>query len=180
MDADGNWSTASNWDPRVPNIAGERAIFGGVITAPRTVTVDRPVTVGHIVFDNTNAYVIAAADSATDSITLDVKSGDAMIQVTTGSHSISAPLNLADDTVITVLDPAGKLTIIQPLGNAGVSLTKAGAGTLEVPSIRAITISERRNACSARVIRSYGWRNIGSRRTNHHRQSEAHRWERWM
>jgi hypothetical protein len=141
VDADGNWSTATNWDPRVPNTAGERAIFGGVITAPRTVTVDRPVTVGHIVFDNMNGYAIAAADSATDSITLDVKSGDAIIKVITGSHTITTPITLADDTVITVLDPDGKLTITQPLGNSGVSLTKAGAGALEVPSIRARSLS---------------------------------------
>ena len=59
INANGNWSRAASWSGNVPNAAGSEAVFGGIITAPRTVTVDVPITVGRIVFDNTNAYTIA-------------------------------------------------------------------------------------------------------------------------
>jgi hypothetical protein len=105
------------------------------------VTVDRPVTVGHIVFSGAHSYTIAAAEDTASSITLDVKSGDALILVHQGSHVISAPVTLADDAVITVFDPRGKLTIAGPLGNGTGNLTKGGAGSVEVASVRAPSLS---------------------------------------
>jgi hypothetical protein len=143
-DADGDWATPSNWDPKVPDAAGDRAIFGGAITAPRVVTVDRPVNAGHILFASSHSYTIAASDIATDdanTITLDAKTGDALIQVEQGSHAIDAPLRTVDDTVITVFDAAGKLTIALPFGNDAISLTKAGAGTLQTAGVRARSLA---------------------------------------
>ena len=66
------------------------AVFGGVITAPRTVTVDIPVSVGQIFFNNANAYTIAGSNT----ISLDAMSGVAQINVTSGSHTISAPVHV--------------------------------------------------------------------------------------
>jgi hypothetical protein len=132
-DFNGNWSTAGNWSPGVPNVAGAHADFGEVITTARTVTVDVPVTVGRIAFDNANAYTLTGSNA----ITLDSQSGPARIDVLSGSHAISAPVALADDAVITVTPAASALTITGNLDAAGRTLTKAGAGALVVNNVRA-------------------------------------------
>ena len=56
---------------------------------------------------------------------------------------ISAPITLADNAVITVTPAANTLTLTGTLGASGRNLTKAGAGTLRVPNVRAagLTIS---------------------------------------
>ena len=87
VDASGNWSQATNWSGGVPNAVGATAVLGSVITAPRTVTVDAPITVGRIDFDNANTYTIAG----TNALTLDGTGGAARINVNSGSHTISSP-----------------------------------------------------------------------------------------
>ena len=86
VNSNGNWSSAANWTIGVPNSADAVAVFGAIITAPRTVTVDVPITVGRIGFENANAYRIAG----TNTVTLNATSGDAVINVASGSHTISA------------------------------------------------------------------------------------------
>jgi hypothetical protein len=51
-DANGNWSNSANWSGAVPSGNGVKAVFGSIITAPRTVTVDGARTVGTLTFDN--------------------------------------------------------------------------------------------------------------------------------
>ena len=56
VDADGNWSDTTNWSTGVaPNSQGAVALFTGAISCSRTVTVDEPVTVGMMMFNNANA-----------------------------------------------------------------------------------------------------------------------------
>jgi hypothetical protein len=132
VNANGNWSTAGNWSGGVPNSVGEQAVLGSVITQPRTITADIPVTVGQLDFANTNAYTIAGANA----LTLNATSGDAQINVTQGSHTIGAPLTLADNTVVTVTPAASNLTLSGPVSGTSASLIKAGAGTLTVNNVR--------------------------------------------
>ncbi len=70
-------------------------------------TVDIPISVGQIVFDNANAYTIAGSNA----VTLDAVSGVAQINVTQGSHTISAPVTLADDTMVGVFQPTSNLSL---------------------------------------------------------------------
>ncbi|HWP40526.1 MAG TPA: hypothetical protein VNL70_06330, partial [Tepidisphaeraceae bacterium] len=70
VNASGNWSNPANWSGGVPNAPGAVANFGSVITAPRTVTLDAPMTVGVINFDNANSYTI----SGTSTLTIDATS----------------------------------------------------------------------------------------------------------
>jgi hypothetical protein len=137
LDADGNWLAASNWTGSVPNAAGSPAVFGPVITAARTVTLDAPITVGRITLDNSHAYTLAGAGA----ITLDAVSDDAQINVVTGSHVVSVPVSLADNTVFNVVPPAGNLLFTGALGASGKNLVKAGAGTLTVNHFRAALLS---------------------------------------
>jgi len=139
VDADGNWSLAANWNGTVPNAAGARALFGDVIDSPRTVSLDAPVTLGRLDFDNANSYTIGG----TNPLSLDATAGNAQINVAHGSHVISAPVTLADNTVINVTPVAGNLSVTGTLATNGKSLTKVGAGTLTVNNVRAagLTIS---------------------------------------
>jgi hypothetical protein len=133
VDANGNWTVAGNWATLVPNAAGVQAAFAGAITAPRTVTVDAAITVGGLFFDSAQAYTIAGSNP----LTLDVATGDAQINVANGNHTISAPITLADNAVITVTPAANTLNLSGTLGASGRNLTKAGAGTLTVLNVRA-------------------------------------------
>ena len=133
VDANGNWSLAANWTGGVPNAAGDQVVFGGIITQPRTVTLDMPFIAGQIEFNNANTYTIGGAGP----LTLDASSGDALVNVTTGSHTISAPVTLADNTLITVTPAASNLSLTGALTATGRTLTKAGAGTLTASNVRA-------------------------------------------
>ena len=137
VDADGNWTAAGNWTPGVPHGAGAEALFGGVITAPRTVTVDLPITVGRIDFTNANAYTIAGGSA----LTFDTPSGEAQINVNSGSHSISAPIVFSDDTRITVMPATGNLTLAGALTTTGRNVSKSGPGNLTVNRLNAASLS---------------------------------------
>ncbi len=137
VDADANWSGANNWTLGIPNAADAKAVLGPAITQPRTVTVDTGITAGALDFNSPNAYTIAGPNT----LTLDVTSGAAEINVLNGSHTISAPLPLVDNTIVTVGPATSQLSITGALNSGGVALTKAGAGTLTVNHVRATTLS---------------------------------------
>jgi hypothetical protein len=121
VDAGGNWTDAGNWQGGVPNAAGAVANFGGIITAPRTVTLDAAQTVGAINFDNTNSYTISGAN------TLTISGAGASLNVLSGSHTIAAPIVLASDTTVDVA--TGQTLSVQHLRGAGLSVN---SGTLRV------------------------------------------------
>jgi autotransporter-associated beta strand protein len=140
VDASGRWASVSNWTEGDPNHAGATAVFGSKITAPRSVTVDEPITVGRIDFDNAHAYTIDGESQ----LTLDATSGAAQINVASGSHTISAPVSLADNTVITVSPVASNLSLTGALDASAMNVSKAGAGRLTLASIHAggVTIDQ--------------------------------------
>jgi hypothetical protein len=137
VDAGGNWSLPANWAGGYPNSSGAHAVLGSDITAPRTVTVNSPITVGRLDFDNANAYTIAGSQA----LTLDAMSGDAQINVAGGSHTITAPVRLADNATITVMRAASNLAITGALNAGGKNLNKLGDGTLTVNNTRADGLS---------------------------------------
>jgi hypothetical protein len=120
VDSDGNWSVPGNWSAGVPNEAGATAVFGSIITAARTVTLDAPHTVGAVNFDNANSYTI----SGSSTLTLD---GNSSLKVLAGSHTIAAPIVLADDTTVDVA--AGQTLSVQHVRGAGLTVN---TGTLRM------------------------------------------------
>ncbi|HJS09051.1 MAG TPA: PEP-CTERM sorting domain-containing protein [Pirellulales bacterium] len=136
VDANGNWSLAANWMGGEPNAAGASASFLGAITAARTITVDGPKTVGSLTFNNAASYSLAGPGP------LQIDSAAAStIEVTSGSHTISVPVMLADDTLVSVSPAAGSLSITGALSASAVNLTKAGLGTLTLSNLRAAGLS---------------------------------------
>ncbi len=135
----GNWSAAGNWQKTAPNSVGATANFAGIITQPRTVTVDTPLTIGAINFDSAVSYTLAGGGT----VTLEVGAGRAAIKVAAGSHTIAAPVVLNDDTTITTAAAAG-IALTGELIAAGKTITKEGAGTAQFQNVRAagLTINE--------------------------------------
>ena len=120
----GNWSTTSNWTNYKPTNAGDAALFGSSITAPSTINVDTPQTVGYMRFNNVNAYTIGNAGSS--NLTLNNGTATAVITVTLGSHIIAENVTLA--STVSVAPATGQqLTINGNLsGTGGVQVNDAG------------------------------------------------------
>ncbi len=128
VDALGDWTEGANWNPAVaPSTNLDTAVFGGVITAPRTVVADAAVTVKGVVFDNANTYAIAG----TGSVNLDAASGNASIAVAQGTHEFQVRVNLASDTDALVAAGA-VLEFNNRLDLGGKILTKDGDGAMQI------------------------------------------------
>jgi autotransporter-associated beta strand protein len=125
VDHDGGASASTNWNNGLPNGVGDTATFGSVITQPRTVTIDSPVTMGGMSFDGGHKYTIAGPAD----ITLQQSDDDARIDVHNGNHEIAAALKLLSDTTIDV-DSAELLISGSIDGNH--RLTKTGSGRLNL------------------------------------------------
>jgi hypothetical protein len=127
-DADADYSAPGCWAGSVPIGASATATFGNVISQPRQVNIDTPLSVKTINFDSPFRYTLAG----TNTLTID-SSGAGAINVISGNHTISAPMSLARNTTVTVTLAASTLTISGNFtASAGVTLTKSGAGVLEI------------------------------------------------
>lgn len=130
VDGSGDWNVSPNWNGVLPNAVNAIANFRGTGSAPRTVFTNTAVTVGTVMFDSSNPYQLTGQGS----LTLQVNSGLASVNVVTGNHEINLDLNVLSNTNISVA-PASTLTIGDPLALAGaVSLTKLGTGTMVIDS----------------------------------------------
>lgn len=96
VDADGLWSSDSNWLPDAPNGIDTRANFTKATTAQRLVIVDSPQTVGSIRFGSAGSYSI----QGTSMISLQTSSGNAAITLGSNAQTIGAPIKLLSDTTI--------------------------------------------------------------------------------
>lgn len=128
----GNWTNAANWTNGVPDGIGHTAHFGAA-PAPRTVTVNSPITVGMINFNSAASYTV----DGTQTITLDGPAGVVAMNVVTGSHTISAPIVLNDDLRIAVTPLASTLTLSGNLNATDRVIAKSGAGAVQLENIRA-------------------------------------------
>ncbi len=126
--ADGLWTTAGNWTGGTPNSVGAVATLGTTPTSPTSIAVDGAKTVGSIIFDNANAYTITGG--ATDTITLDSGIAAAVLSVTTGSHTINAPIVLNGPVNIT--PGAGTSLTLGGVLSGSKTVTYNGAGTVTV------------------------------------------------
>jgi hypothetical protein len=129
-DADSNWDTPAAWNGDVPNAANAVVNFGSVITAPRTITLNTARTAGVLNFDNANRYTISGTGSLT------VTGTAAAVNVVSGGHTMAVPVTLSDNTSLNVTPSASVLTLGQLSIASGKTLTKSGAGAVEVKNLR--------------------------------------------
>jgi hypothetical protein len=131
----GNWSTAANWWGNVPNTAGIQAMFDASISAPTTVTLDVPITLGQIDFNNQFSYTLAGAHP----LTFDAAEGDVQINVARGAHRVDVPVTITDNATVNVAPATSGLSLSNDL--EAIGLTKVGAGTLTVNQFSARGLS---------------------------------------
>lgn len=103
---------------------------------PRGISVSDAVKSGRIEFNSSSSYTVGGINT----LSLETTSGDAVINVIKGSHSITAPLMLRDDTVIVVKPEASNLSISAFMPTDS-SVTKEGAGELTINNVRAAELS---------------------------------------
>jgi len=128
--AGGSWNTRGNWNSNsVPNGAGQEVVLGAGPTAPTTVTLDAAQTVGTLAFSNSAGYTLLPGNSG--SLTLDDTggTGGGQIYVVSGTHSIAAPLIIANTGATVTLYGSGSLIISGNISEAGgsQSLTLSGS-----------------------------------------------------
>jgi hypothetical protein len=142
FNGDGNASDSTKWDGAVPNGIDQPANFtshGGTITVSPTVTLDTDVTLGAINFDHTaGSYTIAGG--GTSSLILDVTTGQAIVNVMSGNHTISAPVVLNKDTTV---NATGSISFTGAVSATGKAITKTGPGAAQFENVRAgsLTVS---------------------------------------
>jgi hypothetical protein len=131
VDSSGDWNVGGNWATgEAPNGSGATAAFLGAITSNQTVYTNTDVTVGTLRFNNANTYVLAGAGS----LTMQAPSGNAVIDVQSGTQKINLPLNIASSTNATIASGA-TLVIADPLTLVGTAtLNTSGGGTLQIIS----------------------------------------------
>ncbi len=129
----GNWSLDANWSGTHPNAIGFSAVFSGSASnTPLTVTLDAPQTVGTLVFGNTgSAGTSYTLTGSTLTLNNSTSGGISMVTVLNGSHTISAPLQIAGGSLIVNASGSGNLNISGNISddNGAESLTLAGDGT---------------------------------------------------
>jgi hypothetical protein len=128
----GNWGVGTNWSGgTAPNAAGDTATFG---TGGTPVNVEAAHSVGTMNFNSATGYTLSGAGI----ITLATTSGSAAVNVSAGTHTISAPVTLANNTAVDT-SPGTKITF-GALTSTGMNIVKTGAGTLEVNAVRNATV----------------------------------------
>lgn len=129
VDADGNWNTASNWNPSgVPSGQNQTATLGTIITAARTVTMQTSQRVGFLNFNSDHAYLLTGAQVEFQ------RTANQIAQLTAngaGAHVLASNVLLRSNLEFS---GSGQLTISGSIDNQGParSLTKEGTGTLRL------------------------------------------------
>jgi hypothetical protein len=114
------------------------ANFGPGITAPRTITLSAPMTVGPLNFDSpTNGYTLAGPAG----LTFDVVSGTAGVTVNSGAHTIATPVTLNKGLLITVAPSDGLIRFAGPVTASGRAITLAGQGVAQFENVRAAALN---------------------------------------
>ena len=159
----GNWNIYTNWTTKdsgaAPNFQGLEADFLNYVTSNTTVTVSETTNIGTILFnDAAFSYTIMATGSG--NLTMNMPGTEpALIDDRAGTHTISAPLILATNTVVSgattnvyntslcvnVVNSGDVLHITGAISGAGglyvndsstLGLSDSGAGgTLAAPTI---------------------------------------------
>jgi hypothetical protein len=139
----GSYSDGTKWFQTIPNGLGFTAAFGGgattVVSGPAlSVTIDRAVYAGTLIFDNaTTSYTLATDGVDGHGIVLNNNGVGAAVNVNSGNHTISANLTMADTAGTTfTIAPASTLTISGEFVTSGANPMVAlnGSGTLRITS----------------------------------------------
>jgi autotransporter-associated beta strand protein len=153
---DGMWGNGANWskNPVVPD-GKANANFNGAFPFGTTVSLDgtnRTIKALYLNYAGVGGYTITNAVTNGGILIMDTNVGSGVIDVAAGSHVVSAPMQLNDDTVATV--PAGALALSGGVRGTG-TLTLNGAGEISV-------VSAYSGTCGGFVVNGSGLRTLGA------------------
>ncbi len=124
----GNWSTVANWSAQ-PNAPGEVATLGAG-TSLTTVTLDQPYSIGGLLFNNANSFIV----SGSQNMTLDNGGGGASISAIAGTaNAINVPVVLNDNLGASI--GSGSVVTMSGILSGSYALTMNGGGTLVLSGI---------------------------------------------
>lgn len=133
LNNNGNWNVNGNWvNPATfPNGIDAVADFSKLdITGHRTINVEQAITIGSLLFGDTNGshdYILQPGAAGT--LTFDVSAGSASITRTSGRNDqIFAPITLNDNLIVTNTGP-NNLYFRGPINTNGNDITFEGTGT---------------------------------------------------
>jgi len=128
----GNYNTPAAWASNaVPSGIGVEADFFGAISAASSVSTDTAITLGTLHFNNANEYVLDGAGS----LTMQVATGSALVQVDQGTDEINLPATLASNTTLNVASGASLIFGNPVTLDAGVAVSQSGGGTVTYSSL---------------------------------------------
>ncbi|MCS7033468.1 MAG: hypothetical protein NZ561_05665 [Phycisphaerae bacterium] len=141
LNSNGSWHVPGNWSTNfVPNGPSITAKLGTVISAPRQITLDAPVTLDQLQITSPVAYTLLGNPSAGSPALRFAGQLPVALQVAAGSHEFRAPLRFDKDATIGVFAGAS-LRLTRELQLTGRNLTKSGEGSLHLPLIRANSLT---------------------------------------
>lgn len=126
---DGDWATADNWDPAAVPEAGEVVVFGGE-GSTGSVTLDQSRTQAGLGFESAVPTTIGSGGEV---LSLGDGTADALVEAS-GSHSITAPVELASAVRFGVSGSASRVELLGALAGSG-DLFKEGTGTLVISGV---------------------------------------------
>ena len=109
-----NWNNSSNWSQLPANAPGATAIVGASTASQVTISLDIPQTLGSLTFANSGGGGYALVDlTGTNSLTMSNSDSlsPALINVTSGTHSIAASMMIAGGNLAVSASNNGLLTI---------------------------------------------------------------------
>ncbi len=146
----GNYSDSAKWYQTIPNGLGFTVAFGGgvttAVTAPAiSVTIDRAVYAGTLNFTTaTTSYSLASDGVDGHGLVLNNNGVGAGVNVTAGSHAISAGLTLADASGTTFTIAQGSSLTLSgavEVESANPTVTLNGAGLLRILNLPTLPAS---------------------------------------
>jgi hypothetical protein len=123
-----NYSAAVFSSP-TPSGVNTSAVFGAGTGG--TVTLDVPVILGGLRFSGTNAYTVGGSST----LTLDTFGATARVDVTGGSHTVSAPV-VVNKNVELSASTGATVSLSNVSYAAGVNVSKTGPGRVNVNNVR--------------------------------------------
>lgn len=136
----GTWATDANWTPDPtgtgigPNAVGASVALGGKIAADSTITVAGTKTLGYLSFNDNNRYTLSGG-----SLTMDVGSGSAQINVSnSGGGTIASALTLNDNLILNQ-NSSGAFTVSGGISGTARNITVAGSGETTLSGVIATT-----------------------------------------
>jgi autotransporter-associated beta strand protein len=123
----GSWNNSSSWSNGVIPTGIGQAVAFATATANSVVTVDGAFTVGAITFNSTYSYTLAPGSGGV--LTMNNGSSQATITSYGGNQTISAPLVLASNTVVTAVSRGNSIAISGNISGSGSLTVDSQGGT---------------------------------------------------